>query len=125
LTLVTPSVLVTARSAVAPTVLVAVELLFELVGSLALAGADTVAVLLMLPVALPLTVPVAVNVAVAPLFRLTVALMLPEPLAGQLLPAATGETAHVHVTPVTMDGKVSATVAPVTALGPLFVTRIV
>jgi hypothetical protein len=48
--------------------------------------------------------------------------MSPLPLAGQLLPA---EATHVHAAPEIVAGNVSDTVAPVTALGPLFVATMV
>jgi hypothetical protein len=52
----------------------------------------------------------------------TVALMSPAPDAGQLDPA---DAAHVQVTPVSAAGNTSATVAPVTAVGPAFDAAIV
>src|SRR5688572_9309114 len=108
------------------TVVVAVSLLLAVTGSKVVAGAVTVAVLLMVPVALGLTVVVTAKIALAPLFRLTVVLILPLPLAAvQLLPTATGVTTQVQVTPVREAGKVSATAAFVTPSGPLFVTSIV
>ena len=48
--------------------------------------------------------------------------MLPLPDAGQVPPPA---PTHVHVAPVSAAGSVSATVAPVTALGPAFDATIV
>ena len=48
--------------------------------------------------------------------------MSPEPLAGQDAPPA---GTHVHVTPLTMEGKLSVTSAPLAANGPAFVTPIV
>lgn len=52
--------------------------------------------------------------------RLTVALMLPVPVgAPQLEPA---EAVQVHVALLRVAGRLSVTVAPVTAIGPLFVT---
>src|SRR5882762_10612063 len=101
------------RSAVGVmTVLLSVALLLP-AGSLVPAGAVTVAVLLIVPEP-AVTVAVAVKVAVPPTSRLTGALMFPEPLAGQLEPA---DAAHVQVTLATWAGKLSVTVAPVTALG--------
>ena len=85
-------------------------------------GAPIVAVLVSVPVADAANVPVSVNVAVPPDSRFTDALMLPVPAAGQLLPAL---AAHVHVTPVSVAGTVSITVAPTTAFGPLLVATIV
>ena len=68
------------------------------------------------------TVPVSVKVALPPTSRLTVTLMLPLPEAGQLLP---GVAAQVHVAPEIVAGRASATVAPVTSLGPLLDATIV
>src|SRR5688572_17968124 len=86
-TLFTLSSFVTDRSAES---LTAVEALAESLaeaGSTVVAGAVTVAVLLMVPVAPALTVVVTAKIALAPLFRLTVVLILPLPLAAvQLLP---------------------------------------
>src|SRR6266566_821604 len=87
--LVTPSVFVMLRSAVGVmTVLLSVALLFP-AGSLVPAGAVTVAVFVIVPEP-AVTVAVAVNVPVPPLRRLTKALRLPLPLAGQLEPAECG-----------------------------------
>ena len=65
---------------------------------------------------------VTVNVAVPPLRRLTSVLMLPLPEAGPLEPLL---YVAVQVAPSTWLGNVSTTVAPVTLLGPRFVTTIV
>src|SRR5919198_1251548 len=119
-TVVTPSVFVIDRSAVGTTcVLLSVALLLP-GGSLVPAGAVTDAVFVIVPV--PVTVAVAVNVAVPPLRRFTLAFRLPLPDAGQLDPA---DAAQVQVTPFTCAGKLSVTVAPVTALGPALLTTIV
>ena len=121
MTLVTPSVLVMLRSAVGVmTVLLSVALLFP-AGSLVPAGAVTVAVFVIVP-ELAVTVAVAVNVAVPPLSRSTLAFRLPLPLAGQVEPA---EAAHVQVTLLSRAGKLSVTVAAVTALGPALLATIV
>ncbi len=122
--LVTPSVLVTERSARGVRVSVSVAELLAPVGSLPPTGAATVAVLTSEPVAMAETVADTVNVAVPPIARFTLALMLPLPEgAGQLEPA---EAAHVHVTPVSAAGNASVTVAPVTTDGPaMFVATIV
>src|SRR2546422_509082 len=110
-----------ARSAVGVmTVLLSVALLFP-AGSLTPAGAVMVAVFVIVPEP-AVTVAVAVNVAVPPVNRLTAALILPLPLAGQLDPP---EAAHVHVTPESWAGKTSLTVAPTTALGPALLATIV
>ena len=73
------------------------------------------AVLDSVPVADGASVPVSVNVAVPPFSRFTVALMLPVPDGGQLLPAL---ATQVHVTPVNETGTLSTTVAPMASLGP-------
>ncbi len=86
------------------------------------AGAAIVAVLLSVPVADADSVAVSVNVAVPPTGRFTEALMLPLPEAGQVPPPA---PTQVHVAPVSATGSVSATVAPVTALGPALDATIV
>ena len=78
---------------------------------------DTVAVLERVPVAAAEIVPVAVYVTEPPEGRLTVSLMLPEPDAVQVPPPA---PTQVHETPVIAAGNMSATVAPVTPLGPAF-----
>src|SRR5664279_4358725 len=95
-----------------------------LVGSVSVTpgGVDTVAVFDRVPVADADNVPVSVNVAVPPTSRFTDALMFAVPVAGQLLP---GVAAQVHVTPVSTAGTRSVTVAPMTALGPLFVATMV
>jgi hypothetical protein len=85
-------------------------------------GTAAVAVLLSVPVALAAMVALTVYVAVPPLSRVTLWLMFPDPLAGQLDPA---DALHVQLTPVRLAGKVSVTVAPVTLLGPLLVTVMV
>lgn len=92
-----------------------VALLLPGVGSVTPPAAATVAVLDNVPVAAPESVPVAVNVTEPPDGKLTVALMLPDPLAGQVPPPA---PTQVQVTPVIDAGKVSATVEPGALLGP-------
>jgi hypothetical protein len=115
--------LLVARSAVR-TFVVAVELLFELVGSLTPDGVATDAVLEIVPVAVPPTVAVTAKVAVAPTFRLTAdVLMLPEPDDGQAPVPVVIE--HVQVIDPSEFGKVSVTVAPLTFEGPLLATAIV
>ena len=100
---------------------VSVALLLPGVGSVT--PLDTVAVLTNDPVADALIVQVAVNVALPPLGRFTaLVLIFPLPLAGHVpLPAP----AHVQLQPVTSAGNVSATVAPVTLLGPTLDAAIV
>jgi hypothetical protein len=112
---VTPSLLVMLRSAVAPSVSVSVALLLPGVGSVTPAGAATVAVLESVPVAAGEMVAETVKVTDPPTGRLTVSLMLPEPEAVAVPPPA---PTAVQVTPVRDAGKVSATVAPVALLGP-------
>ena len=91
-------------------------------GSFTPTGAVTVAVLASDPVALAAIVPLAVKVALPPPSRSTVVLISPAPLAAHAEPAL---AAQVQVTPVSVAGNASATVAPVTALGPAFDTVIV
>ena len=62
-----------------------------------------------------LTVPVAVKTTVAPTGTVTDVLMSPLPGAGHAPPPV---PAHVHVTPVSVVGKTSVTVAPIASLGP-------
>ena len=78
---------------------------------------ETVAVFESDPVAEAEILPTAVNVTEPPAGRLTVSLMLPDPAAVQVPPPA---PTQVHVTPEIDAGNVSATVAPVTPLGPAF-----
>ena len=63
-----------------------------------------------------LTVPVAVKTTLAPTGTVTDVLMLPLPDAGHA--AAARAPAQVHVTPVSVAGNVSVTVAPIASLGP-------
>ncbi len=72
--------------------------------------------MLKLPVAPALMVALTVYVTLPPAGKLTVSLMLPEPLAVHVPPLAPTQV-QVAVRAV---GKVSATVAPVTSLGPAF-----
>jgi hypothetical protein len=119
---VTPSVLVIDRSALAFNVSVSVALLLPGVGSVTPAGAVTVAVFDSEPVALGLMFAMTVYVTLPPTGRLTVALMLPEPLAVHVPPPA---PTHVHESLVIAAGNVSATVAPVALLGPALLAVIV
>lgn len=113
-------VLVIAKSAVVKMVLISVALLLAGVGSGAVAGDVTVAVLLNVPVAELTTVAVKLNVAVEPGNKLTVVLMLPLPVvAPQLAPT---DGVQVQLTLVSLVGTISVTVAPFTVLGPLFLT---
>ena len=105
------------------TVSVSLAELFPGEGSVEPAGAATVAVLVNVPSVSAATVVVIVNVALPPFVRLTVVLMLPVPeVAPQVEPL---EARHVQLALVNFAGSASTTVAPVTALGPLFVTLIV
>ena len=61
------------------------------------------------------SVPVAVKTTLAPTGTVTAVLMLPLPEAGHAPPPV---AAHVHVTPVSVAGKASVTVAPLASLGP-------
>ena len=117
-----PSVLVIDRSALGVNESVSVAVLLAPLVSPLPTGAAIVAVLTSEPVAAADTEPLTVKVAVPETRRLTLALMLPLPDAGQLEPAL---AAHVHVTPVKAAGKVSATVAPVITDGPAFAATIV
>jgi hypothetical protein len=118
----TPSVLVIDRSAVWVKVSVSVAVLLPGVGSVTEAGAEIVAVFARLPVAVAAMVAVIVNVAVPPGARVTDALMLPLPDAGQVEPA---EAVHVQVPADSTAGSVSATVAAVAVEGPAFEATIV
>src|SRR3954469_25252551 len=91
---VTPSVLVIDRSALAPRVSLSVAELLPGVGSLTPPGAVTVAVLLSVPVAAPEIEQLAVYVTLPPLGRLALSLMLPAPAAVQVPPF---RPAHVQV----------------------------
>ncbi len=89
-------------------------------GSLVPIGAVTLAELLMVP--LPLAVAVTVKVADPPESRLTAAEMSPLPDAGQLEPAL---AAQVQLMAERLAGKMSVTVAAVTAEGPALLATIV
>ncbi len=99
------------------------ELLFAPFGSVVPAGGVAVAVFVIGLGADPETVADTVNVAFCPTGRFTVVEMLPEPEAAPQEPVPVA--VHVHVTPVRPAGIVSATEAPITSEGPLFVTTIV
>ena len=110
-------VFVTARSACGVTATVSVDVLFAGLVSVTPAGAATVAVFTRFPVAAADNVAVTVKVTLPLTGRFTLALMFPEPLAGHVPPPA---PAQVQLMLLSVAGNVSATVAPVTALGPLF-----
>ena len=80
------------------------------------AGGSTWAALTSSPVAAGSTVPVAVKTTVAPTGTVTGVLMSPLPDGGA--GAAARCPAQVHVTPVSVAGNVSVTVAPLASLGP-------
>ena len=79
------------------------------------AGGSAWAELTRTPVAAGSTVPVAVKTTVAPTGTVTDVLMWPLPDAGHAPPPV---PVHVHVTPVSIAGKTSVTVAPLASLGP-------
>ncbi len=85
-------------------------------------GAAIVAVLASDPDAVPDSVALSTKVALPPDSRLTVALMLPEPVAGQVEPA---DAVQVQDAPVSAAGTTSVTVAPIAAPGPALVATIV
>lgn len=92
-------------------------------GSVEPPGTPTLAVFVTAAVAFAGNVACNVNVAVPAFARLTVALMLPVPLAcPQLEPE---DAVHVQDTLVKIAGTLSVTVAPVTGLGPSLVTVMV
>src|SRR5215470_5792060 len=104
------------RSAVTFAGLVLAAVLFAGFGTVVPAGAETVALLTSCPVVPLGTVPNSVTVALVPLTRLTVVLILPLPFrAPQLFGAG---VLHVQVNPavVSADGSGSLTAAPVTSL---------
>lgn len=117
-----PSVFVIDRSAIGPSVLVSVAELFVVVGSFEPTGAATEAVLLSEPDPVGEIEAANVNVTEPPTGTFTVALIEPDPDAGQNAPTL---AEHVHVAALSALGSVSVTVAPVAAEGPAFVTRIV
>ena len=80
------------------------------------AGGSTWAELTSSPVAAGLTVPVAVKTTLAPTGTVTGVLMLPLPDAARRCRRPV--PAQVHVTPVSVAGNVSVTVAPIASLGP-------
>ena len=102
---------------------VSVALLLPGTGSVVPTGGVTVAVFTNVPTAVDATLATTLKVAVPLTARLTVVLRLPVPLAALQLepPVAT----QLQLALVMAAGKVSATVAPVTALGPALVTTMV
>ena len=86
------------------------------------AGGSTCAELTRTPVAAGSTVPVALKTTVAPTGTVTGVLMLPLPDVGHAPPAM---PVHVHVTPVSVVGKASVTVAPFASLGPAVLVTVI
>ena len=115
-----PSVTVILRSALKTTVSESVALLLAEFGSLTPKGAVTLAVLERVPVAVEATFPVALYVTKLPAGIVRVSWMLPVPVA--VNPDAPPLCVAVNVTPVKIAGKLSVIVAPLTLLGPAFVT---
>src|SRR5262252_3743548 len=110
------------RSATGVTVTALVAMLFSVLGSVTSDGATTEAVLTRTPSVLDAIVPAAVIVAEWPACRLTVVAMFPPPdAAPQAEPLS---ATHVQPTAPNAAGNASTTLAPLTALGPLFVTTI-
>src|SRR5947209_8591860 len=106
---------------------VSVALLLAVLGSVVPLGAVTVTVLVRKPLAEDTTVPVTVKTTELPepAAMSTVALrLLPEPLP-PLVTEAVPVVLDDHVTLLRFDGMVSATLAPMTSLGPLLVTVMV
>jgi hypothetical protein len=117
------SVLVIDKSPVGLRASVSVAVLFAEFESVNVLGALTVAVFASEPLAVGVTVPVTERVALEPAARETgTEIALPVPLAVEHDPAPV--TVHVHVTPVSEAGTVSAMVAPATEEGPEFATTI-
>lgn len=115
--------LVMDKSEVGVRVSVSLAELFTGFGSVAPLSVVTVAVFVIVPVAVLATVALTVKVAVPPGSRLTVVSMFTLPLgAPQLEPA---EAVQVHVLITRPPGMMSLTCAPVPALGPALLTTIV
>ena len=113
------------RSAVILAVLVSAAVLLVVLGSVVPLGGVTVAEFSNWPVVPLGTVPVRVKVALVPLIRSTVVEMSPLPLVvAQLLGKGVLQV-QVKPAPVRAAGSGSLTVAPVTSLGPSFVTTMV
>ena len=120
-TTVTPSFFVIDKLATPRIVSVSVALLLVGFGSLTVAGAATVAVLINAPLALFDTLLIVVNVTTPPTAKLTIRLMLPKPPAPlQLDP---GDGVHPQTLIPSAAGKMSVTCAPVTGAGPELLTR--
>lgn len=117
-------VLVIVKSATGVSVSVSVAELFAGFGSVVPLGTATLTVLDTVPVAALETVTTNVKVAVPPTARLIAVLFIfTWPLGAlQLDPA---DAVQVHEPMINALGRMSVTVAPVTALGPALVTTIV
>src|SRR5262245_59913401 len=102
--LVTPSLLVMDRSAAGVRVSVSVALLLPGVGSVVPGGGVTVAVLVIVPIALGLIVGVNVKVTVALTGRSTLAARAPTPLAGPVTTPPPVKPVADQVAPVTPIG---------------------
>ncbi len=115
---------VTARSPPSKIESVSVAELLPETGSLVFAGVATLAVFDSEPLAFAANVPFTVIVALPPIGKLTVVLMLlPLPLgAVQVEPVG---AVHVQVTPLSVAGTLSVTVARLAAFGPALDTVIV
>src|SRR6476469_9103189 len=113
------------RSACGVSVSVSVAVLSAGVGSITPAGGVIVAVLLSVPVAEGSIWTVKVKVTLALTGRLTVVARAPVPLAGPVTVPPPLLSVAVQVTAVTPAGRGSATLAPLTALGPALLTTMV
>jgi hypothetical protein len=118
-----PSVLLIERSPLGESVSVSVAVLLAAFDSVTPEGTFTVAILTSEPVEPDAIVAIIVNVAVPPTKRFTVVLIAPVPLVSAHAEPLDAE--HVHVAPVTPDGRLSITVAPVTGFGPALLATIV
>src|SRR5262249_12089920 len=114
-----PSVLVRARSACGVSVSVSVPLLGVPPGGV------TVAMLVREPVAFGSMAAVKLKVRVAPAGRSTVVLRAPVPLLGPVPARPPVALTNVQAAEVTLAGRGSDSLAPVTSLGPALPTRMV
>src|SRR5262245_10284014 len=114
-----------ARSARGVSVLVSVALLLAGLGSNTPAGGLTVAVLVNEPVATGLIWTVKVKVTLAPTGRSTVVARAPVPALGPLTLPPPLLAVVVQAAAVTPAGRLSSTLAPVTATGPALLTTMV
>lgn len=108
--------LVMDKSEVGVNVSLSLAELFDRLGSVEPDGAATVAVFVIVPVAVLATVVFTVKVAVPLGNKLTVVLMFTFPLAAAQLDPTEAEQVHELITK--LAGTVSVTCAPTTALGP-------